>query len=101
LRKCRVQGFGSYRNCSEYKRLCVNYANCFERAGDRITWKEDNCRFGVVGLTKEIESTMAQSVADRRPRQAAENHCVNQIRCVSVRVNYVLDLQQGSSTACI
>ena len=87
-RKCRdyknlrTQGFGSYQYCSEYKRLCVKYASCFERAGDRITWREDKCRFGVVGLTKEMESVMAQSVANRSSRQAAENHCVGKIRYV-------------------
>lgn len=70
-RKCRdfrnlqTQGLGSFEFCSEFSRVCEKYANCFERSGDQITWREDNCRFGVMGLQNEMTSLVAQSVTKR------------------------------------
>lgn len=77
FKKQRTQGLGSYQFCSDYATVCGKYASCFEQSGNRITWKEDKCRFGVMELQKESY----RPNENRIRRQLRQSQCESSPRC--------------------
>ena len=61
----RTQGPGSYKFCNKSATICAKYASCFDILGDKVSWNENNCRFGMMGVQHEELSQLGLSITKR------------------------------------